>query len=109
MWGPNSEVVGFRVEVVEPEGDVAVSEKGLEPAYQFVQETYGFEDCHQALEVYVVEEARYIEQEHAADHVIRVGRVVVVLEGEARVYCRRGVSASELSDGDQLVFVCLEK
>jgi len=82
-------------------------------AYQFVQEIYRFEDCHQALEVYVVEEARYIEQEHATDHAIRVGRVVVVLEGEARVYCRRGVSASELSDEaideDQFIFVCLEK
>ena len=62
------------------------------------------------MEVYVVEEVRYIEQEHATDHAIRVGRVVVMLEGEARVYCRRGVSASELSDGDQRsARICLSR
>lgn len=55
---------------------MAVSKKRSEPTYQFVQETYGLEDCYQAL------------------------------EGEARLYCRRGVSASGLSD---VVFVCPEK
>jgi len=43
----------------------------------------------------IVKEASYVEQEHVADHVIRMGYADVVLEGEACVYSG-GVSTSEL-------------
>jgi hypothetical protein len=47
----------MRVEGVESEGDVAVSEEGLEPAYQLERKAHVLENCRQSVVVvYVVEE-----------------------------------------------------